>query len=349
MPLPEGFCPGRVVIVRPRGLGDVVLSSAVIDALTRAWPDARLDFITERASRELLEPDARLDGIFLLDGEDRDARIRGGGLRSAVSWVRERSPDLLLDLFSNPRTAWLTAMSGVPFRVGLDKRVRRFAYNVRVPRFHGPPEEDHRWARDVQLDFLRNAGIRWAGEAKASVALTPEDAAFAERVLPDLGYAPGTSFATVLPGGSWESKRWSVEGFAAAGRAAAECLGAPTLVCWGPPEREDAEAIASRLGDAGRLAPPSRLREMAALLARSALTVSTDCLGRHFAVVQGVPTVGIFGTTDPRDWTPPDGPHRTVRGGPEEGYPSLRDFPADAVVAAVRDLLAEVDSGRAPL
>ena len=60
--LPKDFAPARVVIVRPRGLGDVVLSSAVIDALRRAWPDAAIDYVTERASRELLEPDSRLDG-----------------------------------------------------------------------------------------------------------------------------------------------------------------------------------------------------------------------------------------------------------------------------------------------
>jgi heptosyltransferase-3 len=258
-----------------------------------------------------------------------------------LRWLRERRPDVVIDLFSNPRTAVLTGLSGAPWRVGLDRGVRRIAYNVRVPRFRGRPEDDHRYAREVQLDFLRAAGIRWEGEARARAPREPEDEEFATTALAELGYPPGTRFGAVLPGGSWESKRWSPEGFAEAGRALAERFGAPTLVIWGPPEREDAERIAVELGDRGRLAPRSTLRQMAALLGRPALLVSTDCLGRHFAVVQDVPTVGIFGTTDPRDWTPPEGPHRTVRGGGAGGGTPLRDLTSGPVVREIDALLAE--------
>jgi ADP-heptose:LPS heptosyltransferase len=161
-----------------------------------------------------------------------------------------------------------------------------------------------------------------------------------------LGYGDADRFAAVLPGGSWESKRWSVAGFVEAGRAAADRLGSPTLVVWGPPEVEEARAIADGLGSAGRLAPPSRLRQMAALLGRPTVLLSTDCLARHFSVVQGVPTIGVFGTTDARDWTPPHGPHRAVQAPPGA---SLRQFPSAPVVQALDALLAEVDSGAARL
>ena len=68
MRLPDDLRPARVTVVRPRGLGDVVLSTAVLDALRRAWPDTRIDYIVERPSRTLLESDPRLDRIFLLGG-----------------------------------------------------------------------------------------------------------------------------------------------------------------------------------------------------------------------------------------------------------------------------------------
>jgi ADP-heptose:LPS heptosyltransferase len=65
-------------------------------------------------------------------------------------------------------------------------------------------------------------------------------------------------------------------------------------------------------------------------------------------VVLGVPTVGVFGSTDPRDWTPREGPHRTVQGGPDQGFESLRDLPPEPVIAAAHDLLDEVDARRGP-
>ena len=345
--VPPDFRPRRVLIIRPRGLGDVVLSTAVVGALRRAYPDSAIDFLTEPASRDLLETDDRLDRIFLLGGSRlRGGRVQGGGTTPATLWMRGGGTDLVVDLFSNPRTAILTALSGARYRVGLDRSARRVAYNVRVPRFLGVPEEDHRYAREVQLDVLRCAGIEWEGEVRPGIQLLPEDRRFARDFLGEHGLEP-RFLTAVLPGGSWESKRWAPEGFVHAGRLLAERSRTPVLVLWGPPEAEDAKVIACGLGESAVLAPPTRLRQMAALLEHVRFLVSTDCLGRHLAIVGGVPTVGIFGTTDPRDWTPKEGPHRTIRGSAEEGYESLRDLPPDPVLAEIRALLDEL--GPSPL
>ncbi|MGQ0722679.1 MAG: glycosyltransferase family 9 protein [Candidatus Eiseniibacteriota bacterium] len=346
MMLPPSFRPARVLLIRPRGLGDIVLSTVVTEAVGLAWPGVAVDYLAEHSARDLLEADPRLDRIFLLGPRRADARAPSGGIADAIPWIRSARPQVVLDLFSNPRTALITALSGAPFRVGLDRGPRRIAYNVRVPRFRGRPEDDHRYAQDVQRDFLRAAGVRWTGEARACLRLGDGDVTFAGEALHALGYAAGSRFGIVLPGGSWESKRWTVAGYVAAGREMAARLGWPTLVVWGPPERNDAQAIADALGSEGRLAPPSRLRQMAALIGRAAAAVLPDCLGRHLAVVQDVPTVGVFGTTDPRDWTPPVGPHRTVRA-VEHDAPELRALAPDPVVEEVRRLLAEVDSARA--
>ena len=336
MKLPASLAPRRVVVLRPRGLGDIVLSSAVIDALRRAWPDAALDYLAESPARSLLERDERLSSVFLLGARQApEGRLSFGGRADAIRWLRTPRADVVLDLFSNPRTALLAAVSGARWRVGYDRKIRRLAYNVRVPRFHGTPGTDRRWAGRMQVDFLRDAGVRWDGEPRAGVALTPEDVEAAAAALPALGYGTTTRFGAVLPGGTWESKRWTVDGYAEAGRAMAVRFGAPTLVLWGPPERDDAEAIARALGADGRLAPATTLRGMAALLRHAALLVAADSLGRHLALVQGVPTVGVFGSTDPKDWTPPEGPHRTVRATPSCGYASLRALPPDPVVAEI--------------
>ncbi|MCA9752608.1 MAG: glycosyltransferase family 9 protein [Gemmatimonadetes bacterium] len=338
MRLPDDLRPARVTVVRPRGLGDVVLSTAVLDALRRAWPDTRIDYIVERPSRTLLESDPRLDRIFLLGGPADEGRIRGGSMWDAIRWLREGAPDIVFDLFSNPRTAIMTAASQARWRVGLDRGARRVSYNVRVPRFRGSPAEDNRYAGDVLLDFLRQAGVRWEGEARANAPGTEADRTRAARLLEDLGYAPGSRWGAVLPGGSWASKRWTVEGFAAGARALAERFGEPTLIVWGPPDPDDAEAIAAAAGDAARLAPPTSLLEMGAMLATPAVVVCTDCLGRHFAVVQGTPTVGVFGSTDPRHWTPRGGLHRTVHAA-AEGCAGLDDLPPAPVLRELDRLL----------
>jgi heptosyltransferase-3 len=346
--VPEEFEPKRVLVIRPRGLGDVVLSSAVVGALHRRYPAAKIDYLTERASRALVETDPRLDRVFLFGGRPDEAsdRVSCGGVFDALRWVRRARADMVVDLFSNPFTALVSAVSGGRYRIGLDKRFRRYAYNVRVPRFRGRPEDDHRYAGEVQLDFLRGAGISWPGESRPRLFLNDQATRVAQRIVRDAGLTE-RRFGVVLPGGSWESKRWSVEGFIQAGRDLARRFGQPTLVVWGPPEREDAEAIARGLGSDGRLAPASTLREMAGVLGLAGLVVATDCVGRHLAIVQEVPTIGVFGSTDPRDWTPREGPHRTVSA--ETSDSSLRALGAEPVLAEIAgmfDELAALDAAR---
>lgn len=335
--------PARILVIRPRGLGDVVLASAVIDALTRAYPSAALEFLSSAPARPLLETDRRLERVFLLArAAARQGHVESGNTARAIAWMRRSGPDVVLDLFSNPRTALLTRLSGSPVRVGLERGVRRVAYNVRVPRFRGRPEDDHRWSRDVMLDFLRFAGIRWEGEARLSVAIEERDREFAERSLEASGLG-GKRFAALLPGGSWATKRWPVEAFAGVARALARGGGAPVVVIWGPPERADARAIVERAGGDAVLAPGASIREMAALLGRAALFVSTDCFARHVAIAQDVPTVGVFGPTDPRDWTPPTGPHRTVGGPGSAFHGETSRVPMEAVREVALDLWSSLE------
>ena len=129
MRIPPDFRPRRVLVLRLRGLGDVVLSSAVVDALTRAYPGVAIDFLSATPARALLEADARLDGIFLRDDDSsvREGRVQTGSRVDAVRWIRGRRPDIVVDLFSNPVTAFLTALSGARFRIGLSKRLRALA------------------------------------------------------------------------------------------------------------------------------------------------------------------------------------------------------------------------------
>ncbi len=119
--------------------------------------------------------------------------------------------------------------------------------------------------------------------------------------------------------------------------------GAPVVVIWGPPERADARAIVERAGGDAVLAPGASIREMAALLGRAALFVSTDCFARHVAIAQDVPTVGVFGPTDPRDWTPPTGPHRTVGGPGSAFHGETSRVPMEAVREVALDLWSSLE------
>jgi heptosyltransferase-2 len=129
---------------------------------------------------------------------------------------------------------------------------------------------------------------------------------------------------------------------------------ASVIWLWGPGERERAEACRARMRHPSVLAPATDWQGLGALLSRCSLLVGNDSGPKHVAVALGVPTVTVYGPTNPATWHPPDGPHAALFA---EGLDCLfcnanrcplpgerhmrcmRDLPVERVVRAARALL----------
>jgi ADP-heptose:LPS heptosyltransferase len=94
---------------------------------------------------------------------------------------------------------------------------------------------------------------------------------------------------------------------------------------------------AAKLAAAGYpVARPPDLLALAALLARVDVYLGNDSGVSHLAAALGVPTVAIFGPTDPRIWAP-RGPRVTVLWG---GPGALQLDPAAALALVTEDAAA---------
>jgi glycosyl transferase family 9 (putative heptosyltransferase) len=140
-------------------------------------------------------------------------------------------------------------------------------------------------------------------------------------------------FLAVHPGSGSRSKTWPADRFSGLVKA----LGIDRfLLVEGP---ADAEAVAAvRASCQGAvLAPGLPARVLGATLAHAAAFVGNDSGVTHLAAAWGVPTVALFGPTDPDVWSPV-GPRVTVVRSPHGGMDGIA---VDAVAAAMARLLAE--------
>ncbi len=140
------------------------------------------------------------------------------------------------------------------------------------------------------------------------------------------------------PGSGSPAKRWPAERFAEVGRLARDAGYQPLLLAG----EADALALAATqaalaaLGVSAASAQGLPLPLVVALLARCAGYVGSDSGLAHLAGLLGIPTVAVFGPTDPARWSPLGPRVRTVRADDAR----LDHLPADAVWAALRTLLA---------
>ena len=118
----------------------------------------------------------------------------------------------------------------------------------------------------------------------------------------------------INPGAAWVTKRWPPERYGALARELGERHGVGVLVLFGPGEEGLAAAVLSAAYPARPASLPSSVRELAALSERALLLVSGDTGPYHIARALGVPTLGLFGPTDPARNGPRGGRDRVLWG-----------------------------------
>ncbi|MCB2204332.1 glycosyltransferase family 9 protein [bacterium] len=274
-----------LLVIKPRAIGDVLLSTIVTPNLRSAFPDARIDFLTEKASADVIRDNPYIDNAIIFDSK-RDAFTR------LLYDLYSTGYDLVFDLFCNPRSAQMTAATRAPLRVGYPFRGRAWAYN-----FHLETRADRVHNTQFNLDALRQLDIPIISETV--VFPLPEDVRdqMAETAR---GLRKRTGPLIALnPSGTWETKRWPLSQFAQlADRLIAE-QNANIVILWGPGEQPDAEQIAREMSQEALLAPPTSIRELGAFLSVCDYTISNDAGPMHISAAVGTPTLGIFGPTNP--------------------------------------------------
>jgi len=294
----------RLLVIRHRAAGDLLLTTPAFRALRMGLPGRRIEVLVARGLGELLEGNPDVDSVI-----EFDRRALGSQLGLYVRLARG-GYDLVLDLVSNPRSAWMTALTRARIRAGYAIAGRDWAYTLAVPREPiGPGGPTLRYAPEAALDLVRGLGLPPRG-VDLTFRVSPRAEESAERGIRAAGLDPARPILLCLPAGSWPSKTWIPERFALAMDELAE--EGSVVWMWGPGEQALAERCRGLMRHPSIVAPPMGWQEMGGWMKRAAVWVGNDSGPKHVAVALGLPTVTVFGPTHPATWQPPHGPHRVV-------------------------------------
>jgi ADP-heptose:LPS heptosyltransferase len=173
------------------------------------------------------------------------------------------------------------------------------------------PPANPQYVVEFNLDALRVLGIPVLDHG-LKVYLCEEDRSYAEAFWTSQGFEGWDHVIGLFPGGGWESKRWGLKGFAEVGDALAREYGARILLLGGKKEEGVLDGIAGRMEQRPAIISGATLGQLAAVTAKLAFWIGNDSGPKYLAVAFDVPTVTIFGPTDPANATPPGGRHLAV-------------------------------------
>jgi heptosyltransferase-2 len=299
--------PRQVLVMKWSAIGDIALSSVVMEDIHRALPNTALDLDVLPRYGHLFEHDPRFRRLLGVD-------VRRPGLGGVADWIgrvgRARY-DALVDLQSTDRSrlvvAALTLMGRAPpVRVG---NHRHWPYTVAPP---APPREVH------ALDHLR-ASLNAAGIATSAshpvLYPGPANRERARALLARHRLGEG-DYGLLMPGCSAAArlKRWGWRRFSALALALAQRGVARMLVVGADDEREECDAIARACpGVVVNACGDTELLDIVELATAARFVVSNDTGTAHVAAVAGAPLVVVCGPTDPRRVRPAGDRVRTLQ------------------------------------
>ena len=281
----------HILLVKTSSLGDVIHNLPVVSDLRRGFPEARIDWCVEESFAEIprLHPDVNevIPVAIRRWRRTLGQRATWQEIRAFMRRIRQRPYDAVLDTQGLIKSAVITRLAHGP-RLGYDGTVAREAMAARFydETFIIPPNahavERNRWlaaaAFDSPLDWPLDYGLT-----------TPDVA---------LPWLTANRYAVLLTATSRDDKLWDEAHWIQLARALSDRGVTPVLPSGKASERERAERIVAAVPHA-LVAPPMNLRDLAALIGKSALVVGVDTGLAHLAAALRVPTIALYITTDP--------------------------------------------------
>jgi heptosyltransferase I len=310
----------KILLIKLSAVGDVIHTIPVLNKLRRRYPSAQLDWLVTPAIAELLRHNPAITNVIEFAREDWSRPWTPAPFVSytrLAAKLRANAYDLVVDMHGQFRTAVFALATGAPVRIGFDRpraRVwdaspRTFSAEARKHAWQGAREgswlayTDHipvptldQHAVDRYLSVGPILGFE-EGPPDFSFPIPPAASANIESLLRRHDIA-GAPLVVMAPGTIWETKHWGTDKFAEVARHFLQ-KGFAVALMGSRRERTVCEEVARLAPGSVDVAGETTLTELAALVRRSAISVTNDSGPMHLAVALGRPVVSVFGPTDP--------------------------------------------------
>ncbi|MBV9081486.1 MAG: glycosyltransferase family 9 protein [Acidobacteriaceae bacterium] len=256
----------RVSIVRLRSLGDCVLTTPAIELLKAARPDIQIGVVVEERFAAVFDDHPSIDRVL------------------PATWqaVRAWRPQLCLNLHGGARSQWITAFSGARWRAGFSHHSITFAYNLKIRRAQeimGVNRVVHTAEHLASAVFALGVPVQEIPRGRLFAGPCP----FQPR------------YAVLHPFASAPNKQWAPEKF---------CELARYLELWNITPVFLAAASDNRQPFSRYRVFQGSLSDVKAVISKASVFIGNDSGPAHIAAAFGVPTVVLFGASDPAIWGP---------------------------------------------
>ncbi|MGD2270400.1 MAG: glycosyltransferase family 9 protein [Desulfobacterales bacterium] len=280
----------KICLIRTSAVGDVIHALALVNGLRKGFPDAHLTWIIEKVPYEVVKLQPTVDRFIIFERNDGWNAWR----KLFLSLKKERYDLLLLPQVSL-KAGLISMLVRADIKLGFDWRRSREFHGLFTNRKLEPRSPQH--VQDHYFEFLQYLEIKdypleWNFVFSAE-ELSWRQSFFKQFDRPVISFVVSSAIA---------ERNWHARGFAEVMDYVDVHLKMQPMIVGGPSrqERLEAEKILQHCKCSPGLALEKPIRNTLLQLSGSVLVVAPDTGPLHAAVALNIPTVGLYGFTDPR-------------------------------------------------
>jgi heptosyltransferase-2 len=288
----------KILIRGTNWIGDAIMTLPAVASIRATYPRAHIAMLVKPWVADIYKLFSDIDEIIIYENKfDNPA-----GVFRLAQKLKGGKFDLAILLQNAIEAAIIALAAGIPLRAGYDSDARGLLLTHRVRRTE---EIKKVHQTDYYLEMVKVLGCVSVGhemhlETKINIL---EARNVLRKFIPEetkktiIGIAPGATYGP--------AKKWFPDRFAATADKLSEKFSAQVIIMGGKADGETAQEI-QKLASANliNLAGKTNLLEAIYLISQCSLFISNDSGLMHIAGALNIPTVAIFGSTNPTTTSP---------------------------------------------
>lgn len=300
--------PEKILIIKLRHHGDMLLVTPVIQTLHENYPDAQIDVLLFKETESMLSQNPLVNHCYVIDRKWKKLGLRQ---RIKHEWqllknLRQQRYQVVVNLADQWRSGLLTRVTGAKIRLGFDFPKRRGNFWQRS-HTETVSVADHADLHTVQQNLSILAPLALdSTSTKATMSYLPDDQSRIEQLLAE--HQLDASFIVIHPTSRWFFKCWPEHKMAHLINELSR-EGKKIIITASPDAKELAMVnkiltLCDVSNNLINLAGEISLPQLAALIDKAELFIGVDSVPMHMAAALKTPYIALFGPSKLKLWHP---------------------------------------------